>query len=58
VIEILEGADCHCAEMLPNGVGLWYSPKTRRTFTVDVTIPTAKQANDTLAQAGHGPVFS
>lgn len=53
----LRSIGCDPIEPLGLGIVKWYSPRTKHSFVVDLTIPTKRMANEVLRQAGHGPLF-
>ncbi len=53
----LRSIGCQQVKHIGDGIWLWLSPRSQKTFTVDETIPTARLANEVLRLANHPPIF-
>jgi hypothetical protein len=57
VRDYLRAHDCHLYRQGKGDHEIWYSPITRRNFTVDAKIKSRHTANAVLKQAGIGKKF-
>lgn len=55
--KLLEAADCRFHRQGKGDHEIWYSPLTRRYFTVDSGVKSRHTANETLKQAGLPKAF-
>lgn len=57
VRQYLKDNNCHLVRQGKGDHEIWYSPVTKRNFTVDGTIKSRHTANEVLKQAGIGKKF-